>query len=99
MKRIDLIKLIEEFGSVLIRHGAKHDCIAIQAQAFHSLSRARPPTPEIGDRQDASSYGVESRFIHTTGKDRADRLPTRAGLRSARWYSLFPLIKAVTATR
>ena len=25
MKRIDLIKLIEEFGSVLIRHGAKHD--------------------------------------------------------------------------
>lgn len=25
MKRVDLIKTIEEFGCVLIRHGAKHD--------------------------------------------------------------------------
>ena len=25
MKRIDLIKKIEEMGAVLIRHGAKHD--------------------------------------------------------------------------
>ena len=25
MKRVDLIKLIEELGCVLIRHGAKHD--------------------------------------------------------------------------
>ena len=26
MKRVDLIKTIEGFGCVLIRHGAKHDC-------------------------------------------------------------------------
>jgi len=25
MKRVDLIKTIEAFGCVLIRHGAKHD--------------------------------------------------------------------------
>ena len=25
MKRVELLKIIEEFGCVLIRHGAKHD--------------------------------------------------------------------------
>jgi mRNA interferase HicA len=25
MKRVDLIRKIEEFGSVLVRHGGKHD--------------------------------------------------------------------------
>ena len=25
MKRIDLIRTIEEFGCVIVRHGAKHD--------------------------------------------------------------------------
>ncbi len=25
MKRVDLIRTIEEFGCVLVRHGAKHD--------------------------------------------------------------------------
>ncbi len=25
MKRIDLVKAIEEFGCVLVRHGSKHD--------------------------------------------------------------------------
>jgi len=40
MKRIDLIKTIEGFGCELVRHGGKHDCIAIRQPERCSPFRA-----------------------------------------------------------
>ena len=49
MKRIDLIRQVEETGCVLIRHGAKHDWYQIPAQApislFHAIKRSRTISP------------------------------------------------------
>ena len=36
MKRLDLIKMIEGLGCIMVRHGARHDWIEIRRRVFRS---------------------------------------------------------------
>jgi mRNA interferase HicA len=66
MKRVDLIKMIESHGCVLIRHGGKHDWYR---NPTTGMSQAVPPHREIGE-------GLARRILKKLGnpepEDKAD---------------------------
>ncbi|MCB0060907.1 MAG: type II toxin-antitoxin system HicA family toxin [Caldilineaceae bacterium] len=59
MKRIDLIKTIEEMGCVLVRHGGKHDWYA---NPKTNVSQAVPHHREINEH-------LARRIIRLLGND------------------------------
>ena len=47
MKRVDLVRVLEEMGCVLVRHGGKHDWYR---NPVTGISQAVPRHREINDR-------------------------------------------------
>ena len=69
MKRVDLIRAIEQFGCVLIRHGRSMIGFAIRVPAYHSLYRGIARSRNIWP--DTSSANCRSMKMRTAPIERS----------------------------